>query len=167
MITKAQIGDLLTVITAIDRRTIGDADIEAWHLILGDLELADCAQAVKDHYSERRDWLMPADVHTRATGIARRRAGRARIAELEAIEAAEDEAERLAIAGADPVDRDELRSRLAALNARGHRVPRVDPRPDATRLEEARWELAAARTSAGSDSPTTTAATDLSMEGTS
>lgn len=148
MITKAQIGDLLTVITALDRRTIGDADIEAWHLILADLELEDCMHAVRDHYTERRDWLMPADVHHRATAIARARAGRQRVAELRAADAAETEREQQAIAAAQPVDRESLRTRLAALAARGGRtVPRVDPRSDEVRRREARRELEVARTS--------------------
>lgn len=147
MITKAQIGDLLTVIVAIDRRTIGDADIEAWHLILTDLELGDCAQAVKDHYTERRDWLMPADVHTRATAIARARAGRERIAELEAQDREETERERLAIEAAAPSpDWQSLGSRLAAMVARGGRsVPRVDTRSDAVKRQQARAEIDAAR----------------------
>lgn len=86
---KSQVGDLLTVIVAFDRRTIGEADIEAWHLILADLPLEDCAQAVKDHYTESRDWIMPVDVRNGAIRIDRRRRGAIRNAELDAQKARE------------------------------------------------------------------------------
>jgi hypothetical protein len=88
--TKAQVAQLLTIIASFDRRTVGESDVEAWHLILGDLDVEDCAQAVKDHYGERTSWLMPADIRTRATSTARRREGQRRIAELEAQIAAEN-----------------------------------------------------------------------------
>src|SRR4051812_1217045 len=88
--TKAQVAQLLTIIASFDRRTVGKSDVEAWHLILGDLDVEDCAQAVKDHYSEQREWLMPADVRTRAKATARRREGRRRMADLEAQIAAEN-----------------------------------------------------------------------------
>ena len=45
-----------------DRRTVGQADAEAWAAALGDLPLEDCKQAVIRHYSSSADWLMPAHV---------------------------------------------------------------------------------------------------------
>ena len=81
--TKTETAELLTVIAAFDRRTLGDADVEAWHLIIADLDRDDCAEAVKHHYATRRDWLMPADVRAFAVDAARRRQGRERLARLE------------------------------------------------------------------------------------
>lgn len=66
--TKAETAELLALITAFDRRTTGQADIEAWHLVIGDLEPADCAEAVRQHFARSREWLMPVDVRQ---GVAR------------------------------------------------------------------------------------------------
>ena len=80
--TKAETARLLAMIAAFDRRTIGESDVEAWHLIVGDLEAFDCAAGVREHYAAKRDWIMPADVRTFAEAEARRREGRIRRAEL-------------------------------------------------------------------------------------
>lgn len=145
-ITKSETAQLLVLVTALDRRTTGETDVEAWHLILGDLEhvtIADCAEAVRDHYRERREFLMPADVVTRATAHARRRLGRERAAELERQRLAEEEADRLAIAGAPPVDREQLAARLKAATAKSRPLGRAaDPRHDRAGLEQARREVA-------------------------
>lgn len=71
--TKAETARLLALITAFDRRTTGEADVEAWHLVVGDLNATDCAQAVRDHFARSREWLMPADVRQ---GVARIRRDR-------------------------------------------------------------------------------------------
>ncbi len=65
--------DLLTVCAAFDRRTVGEADVTAWHAVAGDLEFADCRAAVIAHYRESRDWIMPADVRTRVKAMRRDR----------------------------------------------------------------------------------------------
>ena len=93
MMTKANTAHLLALITAFDRRTTGEADVEAWHLIVADLEPDDCMQAVREHYMTETRWLMPADVRTRALAAARRREGQRRVAEREAEIAAENPGE--------------------------------------------------------------------------
>lgn len=55
----------LTLTAAIDRRTIGETDVEAWHLTLGDLDYADVRDAIAEHYRTSRVWLMPADIRER------------------------------------------------------------------------------------------------------
>lgn len=90
--TKAEVARLLTLIAAFDRRTIGETDVEAWHLILGHLDPADCAEAVREHFTASTDWLMPAHVHRLATAAARRRVGRQKLADREAQIAAENPA---------------------------------------------------------------------------
>jgi hypothetical protein len=82
--TKADIARLLTLIAAFDRRTIGETDVEAWHLILADLEPNDCMEAVRAHYMTESRWLMPADVRAFAVNAARHREGHRRITEREA-----------------------------------------------------------------------------------
>jgi hypothetical protein len=73
--TKSETAKLLTLIAAFDRRTIGDTDVEAWHLVLADLTAEDCAEAVRQHFTENTTWLMPAEVRRLATAAARRRIG--------------------------------------------------------------------------------------------
>lgn len=112
--TKAETARLLTLIAAFDRRTIGETDVEAWHLIVSDLDPEDCADAVRQHYATSRDWLMPADVRTFAVNAARRREGQRRLAALEAEIAAEN----------PPA---ELHSRPVAALTIGKSIPADDP----------------------------------------
>lgn len=143
MMTKADVARLLTLITAFDRRTLGEADVEAWHLVLAEYDVDDCAQAVKDHFTASRGWLMPVDVAERATVIVRARAGRAQILKLALAEQLADAEDQLAIAAAPPLDRAALGLRLKALaTSRRNAVPREDPRPPNVRLAEARREVA-------------------------
>lgn len=88
--TKTETAQLLTLIAAFDRRTIGETDVEAWHLILADLDANDCADAVKAHFATSREWLMPADVRNAAVTAARRREGQRRRELLEREIAAEN-----------------------------------------------------------------------------
>lgn len=62
--TKTEVAMLLTMAAAFDRRTIGDADVLAWHQILERVVFEDAKQAIVDHYGSTRDWLMPVDVLT-------------------------------------------------------------------------------------------------------
>jgi hypothetical protein len=71
--TKSDVATVLALITAFDRRTTGEADVEAWHLVIGDLRLEDCVAAVRQHFTASRDWLMPVDVRTGVTRIRRQR----------------------------------------------------------------------------------------------
>lgn len=58
----SEAGQILALATAYDRRTVGDADIAAWHAALDDLTFIDCKIAVRKHYRNTSRWLMPADV---------------------------------------------------------------------------------------------------------
>jgi hypothetical protein len=42
--------DVLTAIAAFDQRTIGDADVDAWHLVIGDLPRDYALAAVAHHH---------------------------------------------------------------------------------------------------------------------
>jgi hypothetical protein len=61
-VTTDEIIDLLTLLAAYDRRTIGEGDVNAWMLAAGDLPYDDARHAVARHYRQSREWLMPADV---------------------------------------------------------------------------------------------------------
>lgn len=78
----SETAELLTYIAAFDRRTIGKADVLAWHEIIGHLELMDCKQAVTAHFRESTDYLMPAHVVRLARNIADTRRNRETIAAL-------------------------------------------------------------------------------------
>lgn len=65
----AETAGLLTLVTAYDRRTLGETDVRSWHEILGhaglsELTFEDAKAAVLTHYAATRDWLMPSDVIT-------------------------------------------------------------------------------------------------------
>lgn len=64
--TPEQVVDLLTLIAARDRRTIGKTDVTVWAFDIGDLDYDDACQAVADHFREQPDtWLMAGHVRRR------------------------------------------------------------------------------------------------------
>lgn len=67
--TDDEVVDLLTLIASFDRRTVGDTDVDAWSLTVGDLPFDDAKVAVVKHYRESREWLMPADVRRAVRAI--------------------------------------------------------------------------------------------------
>lgn len=75
--TPADAAELLAIAAAFDRRKIGKADAIAWADALSGLEVADCAEAVRAHFRESTDYLMP--VHVRQ-GVRKIRAERIRTA---------------------------------------------------------------------------------------
>lgn len=69
----SEIATLLAMVAAFDRRTVGEADVVAWHEAIGDLRLEDARSAVVAHFRTSRDWLMPLDVRTAVTAMRRDR----------------------------------------------------------------------------------------------
>lgn len=59
---RSQIALLLTAIAGRDQRTIGDADVLAWHQDVGDLAYDDALAAVTRHFRESTDRIMPAHI---------------------------------------------------------------------------------------------------------
>ena len=64
---------VLAKCAALDRRTVGRADVLAWHEILADVEFVDALDAVRRWYSDHREWIMPSDVRTLAADARRDR----------------------------------------------------------------------------------------------
>lgn len=61
--TRGDIGRLLAYMAAFDKRTIGDADVIAWHDAVGDLDFRPALEAVRRWYGiEGNRWIMPGDV---------------------------------------------------------------------------------------------------------
>ena len=71
---RAEVVLLLTLAGTFDYRKVGDADVEAWHLALDDIDLDDAKAAVVRHYRESTDRLMPAHVRQRVKTIRAERA---------------------------------------------------------------------------------------------
>lgn len=66
--TADEVGKLLGLMALADNRKPPEDDegrkamIGFWLGMIGDLSYADAVQAVRDHYRESREWIMPADV---------------------------------------------------------------------------------------------------------
>jgi hypothetical protein len=65
--------DLLTLAASYDRRKVGESDVAAWGLAIGDLPFADTREAVIAHYRESTDWIMPAHVRQRVREVRAKR----------------------------------------------------------------------------------------------
>lgn len=64
---------LLATIAAFNNRTVGEHDVMAWQSVLSDVALADAEEAVRRHFAESTDWMMPAHVRHLVRDIARER----------------------------------------------------------------------------------------------
>lgn len=60
--TLAETADLLSIAAAVDYRTIGEADVRAWHMTLTDIDYAAALTALTTHYRETTRRVMPADI---------------------------------------------------------------------------------------------------------
>lgn len=67
--TPEETGAILALCASYDARTVGKADVLAWHHAIGDLPYDDARAAVLAHYRDRRDRIMPADVRHRVKTI--------------------------------------------------------------------------------------------------
>lgn len=63
--TRDEVIDLLTLVASFDRRTVGNTDVAAWKLAIGDLGFAEAQAAVVAHFSVSTEWLAPAHVRQR------------------------------------------------------------------------------------------------------
>ncbi len=69
--TEDEVIDLLSIVTAYDKRTVGQGELHAWADAARrgrwTFELA--SEAVKNHYAESADWIMPAHVTQRIKAL--------------------------------------------------------------------------------------------------
>jgi hypothetical protein len=59
---RAETAELLSLAASYDRRTIGEADVHAWHAALGHYEFDDCRDALIEHYRSSTEWVLPAHI---------------------------------------------------------------------------------------------------------
>jgi hypothetical protein len=78
--TRSEIALLLGAIAGRDQRTIGEADVLAWHEDLGDLDFEQARAAVSRHFRETEARIMPAHIrrHVRVIRDENRRAAEVR-----------------------------------------------------------------------------------------
>jgi hypothetical protein len=81
-VTPQETGKLLGICAAFDNRNVDDAAVFAWYSAIKDLPYSECESAVIAHYSDSREWIMPADVRTRVRRAQRDLAEHSRIHEL-------------------------------------------------------------------------------------
>lgn len=70
---KMEIARLLTAIAALDNRKVLEETVEAWYAVLHSYPYGDAAEAVRQHFEDSTEYLMPA--HVRA-GVKRIKAER-------------------------------------------------------------------------------------------
>lgn len=76
-LTRDNVIDILTAISAYDRRTIGEGDIVAWGSALRpDLDLQLALEAVRIHHATSEDWIKPVHLNKLAVDIRKDRADR-------------------------------------------------------------------------------------------
>jgi hypothetical protein len=61
-VTRSEAARLLAIAAGIDQRTIGDADVQAWQMVLADITLDDAITALTAHYRATTHRVMPADI---------------------------------------------------------------------------------------------------------
>jgi hypothetical protein len=74
--TPAEVARLLAGAAMFDYRKIDRDDALAWHHVLGDLDFDDAIEAVRRHYAESTERLMPAHVRQGVRAIRNERASR-------------------------------------------------------------------------------------------
>jgi len=121
--TPGDAAKLLALAAAFDRRTVGEADAMAWASTLDDLRLEDCIDAVKNHYRESTEWIMPSHVRAGVRAIHRERIAYVR------------QHDPHAVPDADP---DDVPAYLAAIREGRYRPASVEavPRPEVLELVE-------------------------------
>lgn len=60
--TRSEAAQLLAIAAGIDQRTIGDADVQAWQMVLHDIPLDAATAALTAHYRATTRRVMPADI---------------------------------------------------------------------------------------------------------
>jgi hypothetical protein len=80
--TPEETGKLLGLCASYDNRNTDDSVTYAWFRAIGDLPFDECESAVIAHYTDSREWIMPADVRKRVKRDQYAAEDRGRIREL-------------------------------------------------------------------------------------
>lgn len=74
---RTEVATLLMKACAIDKRTLGETDVIAWHEILSPFKFDDAEAALKAHFTNSMDYLTPAHIVAGCRRIANDRYQRA------------------------------------------------------------------------------------------
>lgn len=73
---KQEVGKLLTLAALVDNRSVTTEACLMWHELVGDIGFDDAVDAMRAHYRESKDWLMPVHVRQRVRDARRAVEGR-------------------------------------------------------------------------------------------
>ena len=59
---KTEVAKLLTIASSIDNRNVNEVAIEGWYAVLHTLPFEDAANAVRQHFEDSTEYLLPAHV---------------------------------------------------------------------------------------------------------
>jgi len=76
IVKRSEAAALLTLVASFDNRKPDEAAAMAWADALDGLRPQDCAEAIRQHFRESREWLMPVDVRRRVGKIRAERVAR-------------------------------------------------------------------------------------------
>lgn len=75
-VSKADVARLLTMMSAIDKRTVGESDIAGWQAVLDDrISFDRYAEGIKRYYQQHTKHLMPAELIQIAKTVSRDESG--------------------------------------------------------------------------------------------
>lgn len=62
---RQEVGQLLTLAALVDNRSVTNEACLMWHSIVGHLDYERAVEAMRAHYAESSEWLLPVHVITR------------------------------------------------------------------------------------------------------
>lgn len=130
--TPGDVARVLAAAAARDNRTIGDADVLAWHQDIGDLDYPLALLAVSRHYRQTRERIMPCDVRQHV----------AELADEQRRERLREQAAQRALEAPPPPPRGPVRDRSAAVTALVRQVATNLPGVEADRIHERARQMA-------------------------
>ena len=74
--TRGDVARLLALAVEYDKRTVGEREVAAWHLVLADVDYDDAQRAVVAHYTNGGRFVMPSDIVAGARLLVRDRVER-------------------------------------------------------------------------------------------
>lgn len=81
---KTEMAQVLTIASAIDNRKLSPEAVEAWFMVIGDIDYDVAVEAVKQHFDSSTDYLIPNHIRVLATKIVKMREASERRARLDA-----------------------------------------------------------------------------------
>jgi hypothetical protein len=80
---KTEVAKLLTMASAIDNRTVGTETVEAWFMVVGDVDFEDATSVMFQHFRTSTDYLTPRQIIMGVEALDRKRRAEARQLEVD------------------------------------------------------------------------------------